>query len=545
MSIKKGVVVAAHPLAARAGSKILSQGGNAVDAAIASAFALTVVEPYNSGLGGAGGFMLISLVPEERPIAVDYNMVAPGLARPNIFELMDPSKVRTASPHSFSKMVRNDENNTGHKSIGVPGTAAGLCLAQERFGELSLDVVMKPAIEYAKTGFEVTWYDSLLLTLHLGLLSKFAATRRVFLHDNRPRIPVSLHPSPEVDVFVQSDLARVLETISKEGSAGFYRGWVAHAIAEEMEANGGLLTERDLATYRPRFLNPGVASYNNLELNYIPANSGGPTVVEALNIVEGVGLSKGRHNSAWALHVLASAIFRAFSDRLEHLGDPDFVDTPIEKLVSKEYARKARRDILRGGGADASNEGLAHDTTTHLSASDKEGNMVSLTQTLGSQFGSGVTIPGTGMLMNNDMHWFDPEPGKPNSIAPRKKPLANMSPLLVVGDGKRMALGSSGGRRIVSALVQVVVNLDDFGMSLRGALASPRVHCESRTVVVDSRISSSVQIRLRSLGHDVVSVDKTPASLDYGFPAGIVLRRNGEVEAAVDPTRQGKVEYCS
>jgi len=466
-----GMVVSAHPLASAEGAEVLARGGNAVDAAVATAFALGVVEPYSSGLGG-GGFMLIYPGPGQEVAVLDYREVAPLRASRDLYQ----KEGRVVAGLS----------TTGHLAVAVPGTVAGLAQALSRYGSLSLAQVLAPAIRLAEEGFEVSPVLEQRLILTRSKLKKNEAAASIFLRHGLP-----YHRG---QVLKQPDLARTLRAIAEQGPEVFYRGWIADAIAKDMQAHGGLITREDLDRFEPRWRQPVTGTYRGYQVvSMPPPSSGGAILIEMLNVLEGYDLARLGYPSAETAHLLAETMRFAFADRAAFLGDPALVEIPLDKLLSKEYADYLResiqpnratpsREIRRGNLLPPESA-----TTTHVSVVDGRGGAVALTQTINTLFGAGVVAPGTGVLLNNEMDDFSADPGAPNAyglvqgeanaIAPGKVPLSSMSPTLVFKDGKLwMVLGSPGGPRIITTVLQVIVNMVDFGMSLPEAVAAPRLH---------------------------------------------------------------------
>ena len=553
--VSGGCVVAEHPLAAEVGAKMLAEGGNAVDAAVATAFAVGVVEPMMSGVGG-GGALLLHLAKEGRNVGIDFLPRAPQAARADMFEL-DPQR-KAAGIFSFPA-VKDDANIYGHKSVGVPGAVAGLCMALEKYGTRSLASVLEPAIGLAEEGYVVDWYVGGLLASNFKLLRRFPATAEVFLPDGAPpATPIRTYL--EAEPLRQPDLARTLRRLAAAGPEEFYHGDTGRAIVDEMARNGGLLRAEDLASYRAtHFDEPLLGSYKDFTLVATPGSTAGPTIVEMFNILEGFQLADLGFQSGPALHVLAESQRLAYLDRFKYLSDPDIADIPIEGLVSKAYAEERRRTIGmdRAGENVAAGDPWAHqkgkgpqlDTparvptdsgcTTHLCVVDKDRNMVSLTNTLGSLWGSAVTVPGTGVLLNDGMVWYDPVPGHINSVSPGRRPLSNLTAILLLRDGKPfMTIGSPGGRKVTTAVLQAVLNVVDYGKNLQDGIAAPRIHCESQEIQVDSRIPTTVLNELEAMGHPVQSFTESYIFANFARPVGIMVDlETGQLRSGVDVFR--------
>lgn len=541
VTARDGLVVSKDVLASRAGIEMLRAGGNAVDAAVAAAFTVGVVEPWMNGIGG-GGFMVIHLARENRTLVIDYAMRGPRRADENLFELEDGY-----STDLFGwRKVKDDANIHGWKSIAVPGAVAGLCHAQQAYGRLSLQQVMAPAIRCAREGFPVTWYTQLQISADAQLISRYPETARYFFDAGMPK--VALYDG--ANKVVQEDLARTLEAIAAEGPDIFYRGAIARRMAAAMAENGGLITEEDLASYRVRVVDPAPAvKFGRFDLFTSPCPSGGTTLQEIGAILDGSGIEETGHNSADALHLIAEASRLAWADRFGHLCDPDLMRFPWQALYADAYAAERRSLIDRRRAMEAAAPGNPaafgpaagrsgpDGSTTALVAADSDHNMVSITQTLMASFGSRVTVPGTGILMNNGMYWFDPEPGKPNSVGPGKKPLNNMAPLLVMRDGKPfLAISSSGGRKIVGANLNLFLNAANFRMSMQEAVSAPRIDLSAGYIEADDRIAPETLEALKLKGHKVIVT--TESFHPHRFASPTCLRidpESGLLTSGTDP----------
>ena len=530
-----GMVSAGHRLAAQAGVEMLRRGGNAVDAAVAAAWAVGVVEPWMSGVGGVGAMVIHH---GGRQVIVDFGLRAPLAARADMYTLLPEG----GSQGQYGwPAVKDEENQVGHRAVGVPGVVAGLCLAHARFGALPREAVMEPAVALAAEGFEADWYTSLILGLDLAVLARFPRAAAIFLSDGTvPPRPSVLLSVP--DRIVQRDLAETLRRIARHGSDVFYRGETATALADDMRAHGGLLVEDDLAAYRPRVHENGLrGTYRALDVVGVPGPTGAPIVQGILNTLEGYDLGRTGTASVADLHVIAEACRRAYEDFFEHVGDPEQVKVPWEGLLSKAYAAAAREGI-RLDRATASRavvdpwrfQGSPH--TTHVCAVDRDRNAVSVTLTLGNLLGSHVVVPGTGVVLNDMMLLFDPRPGRANSIAAGKWQATPVAPTLLLEHGRlRAVLGTPGGRRIPTAIAQVIVNLVDRGLGMQDAIAAPRLHAEGPEVLLDDRFDPAVFEGLRALGHHVVAGEKTPCSFNFAQPNGIAVGAGGELHGGADP----------
>jgi gamma-glutamyltranspeptidase/glutathione hydrolase len=524
----RGMVVAEHPRGAEVGARILERGGNAVDAAVATAFAMTVVEPFMSSIGGSGT-MLVHLARRGETVALDFNGVAPRRAHATMYAIV--GGVSTALfpwPN-----VEGEANVYGHRAVAVPGSVAGLALALERYGTMALADVLAPAIEIARQGLMPDWYLALKHAHHLEELAAFPETARVYLRHGR-----SIHRPPSMqpgDVVRYPDLAETLTRLAKDGPETFYRGAIAEAIVDEMARGGGLITKEDLAAYEVRAAPPLTGRYRDLDLAFSPGATGGITALETLNILNEFAAARVGWRTVEGLHLRASAIKRAFRDRFEHLGDAAVVDAPWERLISRNYARAVAREIRAGrAAAGGPRGGRVTDCTTHVGAVDRERNMVSLTNTAVSIWGSRVVVKDTGILLNNGMIWFDPEPGKANSVAGGKRVLVNMVPALGFKRGKPyLTVGAPGGRAIVSAIPQVIANLVDGRGSLQDAVEAPRLHTEGGDVLVSTRVGDAALAGLAGRGHAVVPKEETYSTLNFARPIAIRVTPKG-LEAGLE-----------
>ena len=461
------MVASSEPLASEAGVEMLRAGGNAVDAAVAVGFALAVTYPVAGNIGG-GGFMLIRLARGEA-VVVDYREAAPSAASRNMYINSDGQVVPNAS-------------TVGALSVGVPGTVAGLVLAEQKYGRLGLARVMAPAIRLAEQGFTVSYELSESLRSGRDRLSKFDASRRIFLRDGRLYEPG--------EVFKQPELAKTLEAVAQEGAKGFYTGRVAQAIVATMQEYHGLITAQDLAHYHPVLRQPLEGHFRGFEvLSVPPPSSGGVALIEMLNILEPLDL--GLPDSFESMHLVTEAMRHAYADRAAYLGDADFVSVPVAQLTSEAYAAKLRQEILHSKPEApiiaGNKQAFESAQTTHYSVVDDEGNAVANTYTLNNGYGSGVSVEGAGFLLNDQMDDFASKPGAPNmyglvqgeanAIAPNKRPLSSMTPTVVLQDGNlRLVLGSPGGGTIINTVLQVLLNALVFKMDILQAVSFPRFH---------------------------------------------------------------------
>ena len=498
------MVVSTRDEATRAGLEILRDGGNAVDAAVAVGFALAVTHPSAGNLGG-GGFMLIRFA-DGRTTFLDFRERAPSAAHRDMYLDNDGNPT--------------DEDQVGYRASGVPGSPRGFELALRKYGTKPWSEVLRPAVELADKGFEVTYLLSKALRANKRL-AQFAESRRIFQRDGR------YYEMGET--FRQPDLHQTLVRIAKGGADEFYEGKTARLIAADMQKNGGTITREDLAAYKPVERNTLSGRYRGYELvSPPPPSSGGVGVIQMLNMLEGSGYERSGPGSAAAIHYVAETMRRFFADRARYFGDPDFVDIPVTRLISKDYAGSRRTSIHfgRAGASDITRYGQVgvgeSAETTHYSVVDKDGNAVAVTYTLNGSYGSGVTAKGTGVLLNNEMNDFSAKPGAPNSaglltseqnaIAPGKRPLSSMTPTIVTRDGKLfLVVGSPGGPTIISTVLQVITNIVDFGMDLREAVDFPRFHHQwmpDELRLERHGTSFDTVERLRQRGHRLKFVDK-------------------------------------
>jgi gamma-glutamyltranspeptidase/glutathione hydrolase len=520
---KNGMVAAAHPLASQVGVEILKKGGNAVDAAVATAFALGVVEPNASGLGG-GGFILVYTARTKAVTAIDYREMAPLKATPDMYKMTPDGK------------VVDKETEVGHKAVAIPGTLAGLTLALKQHGTMSLKDVMAPAIRIAEEGYTVSKTLNGMMKDNFDKLSKYPAAAAIYLKGGLPY---------EVgDKLALKDLAKSYRLIAEKGPDVFYKGEIADAIEKEMQGKG-LITKADLAAYKPAVRTPVRGSYRGYEIiSMAPPSSGGTHVIEILNILEGYNMTRLGFQTPESLHVMAEAMKRAFADRAKFMADTDFVKVPIAGLISKGYAAELRKGISLdtvGTKIPAGNPlpFVGSGGTSHLSVIDRQGNIVALTQTINYFFGSGVLVPGTGIMLNNEMDDFNPQPGTSNSVEPKKRPLSSMTPTIMLKDGKPfMSLGSPGATRIISALTQIIVNVVDFRMNVQDAIEAPRIHCMTGDIFMESRIPKATQDALAAKGHKLNL--RGEMDLYFGGAQAVMIdRTSGMLKGAGDPRRDG------
>ena len=459
-------VASRHHLATDIGMKVLEDGGNAVDAAIAVAFGLSVVNPSAGNLGG-GGFMLLYLSETKETFSIDYRERAPIKSFEKMFQDNSGKVVRGLSLNSIL-------------ASGVPGTVSGMFYASEMFGTIDIKSLIQPSIDLAKDGFVLSDFQAKNLNKYKKKFSKNRDAKKIFTR---------LNGFSEGDVLIQTDLSRTLERIAQNGKEEFYSGDTAKKIANFFQLNGGILSLKDLNEYKLRILNPVCGSYRNYEVcSMAPPSSGGIALVQILNILENVELKKFKHNSEEYLKILISAMDYAFKDRAQYLGDPEFFNVPQDLLISKKYADEIYHQIQEKKLPSKANVNIVEgEETTHFSIVDKWGNVVSNTYTLNTAYGSGIIPTGTGILMNNEMDDFSSKPGYPNTygligsdankIEPKKTPLSSMSPVIVFRDDKPYLItGSPGGSTIITSVLQEILNVIDFQMSLEESSKKSRIH---------------------------------------------------------------------
>ena len=497
-----GMVTSNHPLASLAGVEMLIRGGNAIDAAVATLFALSVVEPMMVSIFGAG-FFTIRLADGTLTTIDDYAVV-PLAAREDMYAPI---------PGSLDNDVEGSLNDTGYLSVATPGSLLGWTTALERYGRLPLAVVVEPAVRYARQGFRVSPYLHGFIRLCEDALSRFPASAEIFLPGGRPAAAGS--------VLRRVEYAATLERVGTEGAGYLYGGQLGQVVARDMAANGGLITLDDLARYHVYEREPVRGTYRGYEIVSMgPASSGGVHIVQMLNILEGFDLPALGFGTPATVHLIAETMKIAFADRARYLADPERVQVPVEWLTSKDYAAERRAQIDMGRAQQYA-AGIAPDgegtCTTHCCAVDAEGNVVSATQTLNGAFGSKVTVPGTGMLLNNCMKLMDPTPGRTNSIAPGKRILSSMSPTIVLEDGKPLlAIGTPGGVRIFGSVLQAILNVIDFGMSVQEAVEAPRLFDRGPVLELERGYDRLPELaaELERRGHTVQVVPKVAGGMN-------------------------------
>jgi gamma-glutamyltranspeptidase/glutathione hydrolase len=531
---RSGMVASHNVLSSKIAAEILSNGGNAIDAGAALGFALAVTLPRAGNIGG-GGFMLLYVAKLNKTIAIDFRETAPSAARQEMF-FDDDGNVVLDETYRFS-----------HKSSAIPGSVAGLAHIVEEYGTMALAEVLAPAIRLARDGIEVTYDLAADLAFSQRLKNNPASLRKFYKPDGS---------NYEVgEIFKQPDLAWTLSEIAAEGVDAFYRGSVAEKIVADMEAHNGLITFEDLAKYKVVEREPVRGTYRGYDIAAMPApSSGGTHVIQMLNILENFPLADMGAESADALHLMAEAMKFSYADRSKYLGDPDFVEVPTETLVSKSYAKDIASKISmdKALSSDEIAPGdlaiYESDETTHYSVVDSEGNMVGNTYTLMFSFGSGVVIEGTGILMNNNMGNFTLRSDIPdafglmgsenNLVRPNRRPVSSMSPVLVSRDNKPVLMtGSPGGSKIISANMQMILNVLEFGMNIADASVAPRIHHQWRpdALEIESGISPDTVSLLMDKGQ---SIKFSQRSVNMGS-LQTVMWRDGFFYGFSDPRRPG------
>lgn len=526
-----GAVASAQYLATKAGLEVLADGGNAIDAAIAVSLSLSVVEPYHSGIGG-GCFALIHSSKTGETIAIDARGTAPYKACRDLF--IDNGK------------VREDWIAYTGKGVAVPGLVKTLEVMWEKYGTKDFGELSQAAIQYAREGYPMSPFLANVCK-DSGVAERFRrypALKKTFMPAGEPAIG---------QLIKQENLARTIEKITKDGAEAYYKGAIADAIVKEVNAHGGIFTREDLSGYQPRLTEPVRGKYRGYEIvSMSPPSSGGTFLIQMLNILENYDLRQAGHNSSDTIHLLAETMKIAFADRSVGIGDPEFVKVNLKKLLSKEYAKSRYNSIDMAKAAGYTPDPGVYTThlgaTSHFAVLDKFGNAVSLTQTVRDWFGSGVYVEDTGFVMNNEM--ADASPmlgvatafqglayGKANSIEGGKRPLSSMTPTIVLKDNKPvMAIGAAGGPRIITATLQAILNVLDFGMPVNMAVNAPRIHCQGQNLELEHFITRDTQEKLAAKGHTLAVLPGNEAMLCY---ANGVMCRDGLFFGGAEPRVEG------
>jgi len=514
----KGVVASNHPLASLAGIEMLTAGGNAIDAAIATMFALSVVEPMMVGITGAG-FINYYNSRDKSSVTIDNYCTAPLAATEDMF-------VPVSNEWPDYMETKNEENRYGYLSVGVPAALQAWCNVEEKYGVLGIERVIRPAIRFAKEGFAVSDYLSGIVANNKEILSIYPASKSLFVSKG---IPLE-----SGDMLSNDDYAKTLEDIAHNGTATLTEGFLGHAIAKDMKSNNGIISMDDLNQYKIKYREPVRGTYRGYEIVGVgPVSSGATHIIQALNIIEGFDVKEMQFGSVEYIHLIAETLKLVFADRFKYMGDPDFVKVPVEGLISKDYAQHCRQKIDLSKSSDFEHDNPAafateSKNTTHITVADETGSVVSMTQTLNDAFGSRVTVPGTGVLLNNTMYNFDPHPGTANSIAPGKRVLSSMAPITVFKSGKPfMSLGTPGARRIFPSVLQGIINVIDHGMSLQEAVEAPRVWTQGQTLELEPDISPDVIEPLTKKGHVIEGVERVAGGMN-----GVLFDDTGSIHGA-------------
>ncbi|MDC0035201.1 gamma-glutamyltransferase [Chloroflexi bacterium] len=514
----KGVVASNHPLASLAGVEMLTSGGNAIDAAIATMFALSVVEPMMVGITGAG-FINYYNSRDKASITIDNYCTAPLAATEDMF-------VPVSNEWPDYMETKNQENKYGYLSVGVPAALQAWCHVEEKYGVLGIERVTRPAIRFAKEGFAVTPYLAGIIENNKEILSSYPASKTLFLDKGVP-----LHSG---DNLANPDYAETLADISKNGVSTLTEGRLGDSITKDMRRNNGIVSLDDLNKYKVKYREPVRGTYRGYDIVGVgPTSSGATHIIQALNIIEGFNIQDMQFGSIEYIHLMAETLKLVFADRFKYMGDPDFVEIPVAGLISKDYGQHCRRKIDLSKASTFQHDNPAvFDTesknTTHITVADEAGSVVSMTQTLNDAFGSRVTVPGTGVILNNTMYNFDPHTGTANSIAPGKRVLSSMAPITVFKQGKPfMSLGTPGARRIFPTVLQGIINVIDHNMSLQEAVEAPRIWTQGQNLELETDISPDVIEPLSKKGHVIESVDKIAGGMN-----GVLFDDNGAIHGA-------------
>jgi gamma-glutamyltranspeptidase/glutathione hydrolase len=540
---QQGMVVSADRLASQVGIQILKQGGNAIDAAVATTFAISVVEPFSAGIGG-GGFLLVGFPPTTSQAEANYTIQALD------FRERAPKAATRDMYLDEAGKVKPRASLDGHLAAGTPGTVAGLYTVHQYYGKLPWATVVSPAIGLAEDGFPVSDYFVRSVKRRQEVILNNPAAKAIFTRNGEFYQPG--------EVLIQQDLATTLKRIAEDPNS-FYRGEIAESIAADMAKNGGLITLNDLKAYTPIWRKPVCGEFRETQVcSMSPPSSGGVHLVQILNIIGDTNLKAWGRQNPDTLHLLAEAMRIAYADRATYLGDPDFVTVPVEALTSLGYANQQREAINIKKARNSTQVKSVDEATlqrslwespqtSHLTVVDNERNVVSLTFTVNGSFGAAVVAEGTGIILNNEMDDFAAAPGVPNlfglvggeanAIAPLKTPLSSMSPVIVTKDGKFvMAGGSPGGSTIITTSLQLVLNVVEFGMNAGEAVSAPRIHHQwlpDKLIVEKGRMNPVTLDELRRRGHDIEKWD------GWGNANLIRLTGNGVLEGAADPRREG------
>lgn len=526
-----GMVLSSHNLADKIGKQVLDNGGNAIDAAVAVGYALAVVHPAAGNIGG-GGFAIIHLA-NGKNIALDFREVAPLAATKNMYLDKDGNPIKNSSL-------------IGYLASGVPGTVAGMSAMLDKYGTKKLSELIKPSIELAEKGYKISYRQAQTMEEAKDEFAKFASSRKYFLKSNGDTYKYG-------DLFIQKDLANTLKLIAKEGPNAFYKGKIADYIVEDMKKNQGIITKEDLANYKVVWREPIQGNYRGYDIvSMPPPSSGGVHILQILNTIENTNVNKLGFGSSDSIHLISETMKYAYADRSEYMGDPDFINVPINKLIDKNYAKNLFKKIKNNVTPSKNIKPglgkipLEKPNTTHYSIVDKMGNAVSVTYTINGSYGSAAAVNKAGFLLNNEMDDFSIKPGvanlfgliggDANAIAPNKRPLSSMSPTIVLKDDKLfMVLGSPGGSRIITSVLQVIINVIDHNMNISEAVYAPRFHHQwqpDELRLEKDTATKDVANALIKKGH------KLSVQPVMGDVNAIMVMPDGELQGMSDPRRE-------
>ncbi len=526
----QGVVAAAHPLAAQAGLEVLQKGGNAIDAAIATSFTLGVVEPNASGLGG-GGFAIVYVAKEKKSYVVDYRETAPLAAKLSSYKVDEKGK-----PIDDAMGLV-----TGYQSVAVPGQLRGMEMLHKKFGSMKWDELMGPAIAQSEAGLKVSENFSGIITEELGRIAKDSPSypwmKQVYYKDGLPAMPG--------DVIKNTELTATLKKVAQGGADVFYKGEISDLIVKEYAEKGNKwLTKEDLVNYQAIMREPVQGNYRGYTVMTVPPpSSGGVALLEILNILEGYDIGKMGAGSVDAMHVIIEAQKLAFADRAKYMADPAFAKIPLTGLMDKKYAEERRKliDLKQDNTQIKAGEPGKYESgsTTSFSVIDKEGNMVTITQTINHFMGSAVVPAGTGVILNDEMDDFTIDAKSVNAPEPGKRPLSSMAPTIVLKDGAPfVTIGTPGATRIITTISNLIVNLIDFKMDLQPAIVYPRFHnTNSSATSIEARISQDIVKGLETRGHKFEI--KKELDLFFGGAQGVMFAPDGKLHGGADPRRDG------
>ncbi len=522
ISAEHGMVATANPLATKAGIEILQKGGNAADAAVGIAFALGVVEPNASGVGG-GGFMLYANAETGKVRMIDFRETTPRNF--NQQQLFDPDGEQLLT------------ENSSVMAIGVPGTVAGLLKLHAEDGSLDLKDILAPAIKYARDGFEVSEKFSDMIMSNFDKMAENPELAAHYVIDGLPAMPG--------EQVYNKEMAECYEEIASKGARGFYRGNIAASVVKTVKDRGGVLSKKDLKKYKALDKVPVSGTYRGYDIFSAAAPAGGTQIIQLLNILEQYEIQSYTHDDPKYLHILAEAMKMVFIDKSASMGDPDFTEVPVSDLISKTHAEALGKLIIPGQASFDYHYDLPLEpesgSTTHFSVVDAQGNMLALTQSVNHWFGSGISDPTYGVLLNDHLKDFSRSPDSPNSLQSLKRPASSIAPTIVSKDGKPfLTVGTPGATRIISALVQIIVNIVDFNMEIDDAIEAPRIHAIGDELYLENRFLEASMDSLRAWGHSLTI--KAPYDLYFGGAQGILIDPNDSlIKGGADSRRDGDV----